>query len=71
MPNAIKYALDKLQSEIGGSGGTADHSALINRDIAEQHPISAISDLQNTLDGKISTEDLKAISTEELLAILK
>lgn len=53
------------------SGGTADHSVLENRNIPDQHPISAISDLQGSLDGKINTEDLKAITTEELLAILK
>ena len=70
MANAIKYALDKLEAKIG-TGGTADHSALINRNIPDQHPISAISDLQDTLDGKTNTEDLKAITTEELLAILK
>lgn len=53
------------------SGGAGDHSNLINRNIPDQHPISAISDLQGSLDGKINTEDLKAITTEELLAILK
>ena len=53
------------------SGGAGDHSNLINRDIPDQHPISAISNLQDNLDGKVDTDDLKAITTEELLAILK
>ena len=70
MANAIKYALDKLEAKIG-TGGTADHSVLENRDRPDQHPIGAISGLQGSLDGKINTEDLKAITTEELLAILK
>ena len=70
MTNAIKYALDKLEAKIG-TGGTADHSVLENRDSPDQHPIGAISNLQNTLNSKVDTDDLKAITTEELLAILK
>lgn len=35
-----------------GSGGTADHSLLINRDAADQHPIGAVTGLQTALDGK-------------------
>lgn len=31
----------------GGSGGTTDHSQLSNRDAADQHPMSAITGLQN------------------------
>lgn len=36
-------------------GGTNDHSKLINRDLADQHPISAITDLENTLSNKQDT----------------
>ena len=54
----------------GSSGGTADHSVLENRNIPDQHPILAISDLQNSLDEKINANDIKVISMEELLAIL-
>ena len=32
-----------------GGGGTTDHSQLINRDIADQHPISAITGLEKAL----------------------
>ena len=35
----------------GGSGGTTDHAALINRDAANQHPISAIEGLEEALAG--------------------
>ncbi len=33
-------------------GGTSDHSQLMNRDAADQHPLSAITDLEEALDGK-------------------
>lgn len=39
----------------GGGGGTPDHNSLTNREIADQHPIAAITGLQTALDGKAST----------------
>ena len=36
----------------GGSGGTSDHTKLVNRDAADQHPMSAITGLESALDGK-------------------
>lgn len=36
----------------GGTGGTSDHSKLINRDNADQHPMSAVTGLVEALDGK-------------------
>lgn len=39
----------------GGSvGGTSDHAKLTNRDAADQHPISAITGLNDTLGEKVS-----------------
>ncbi len=35
--------------EVEGVSGTTDHSQLINRDIADQHPISAITGLEEAL----------------------
>ena len=35
-----------------GGGGATDHSKLENRDTADQHPISAITGLEEALDGK-------------------
>lgn len=35
-----------------GVGGTSDHSKLSNRDAADQHPIGAITGLEEALDGK-------------------
>ena len=34
----------------GSSGGTYDHNELTNRDLVNQHPISAITGLQESLD---------------------
>lgn len=39
----------------GGSGGTADHSKLANRDAADQHPMSAITGLAAALSEKQPT----------------
>lgn len=36
----------------GGGGGTTDHTQLINRDAANQHPMSAITGLSTALAGK-------------------
>ena len=38
-----------------GEGGTNDHSELINRDAADQHPMSAITGLEDALDSKQPT----------------
>lgn len=64
-----------------GSGGTIDtgtndHSQLINRDIADQHPISAITGLEEALANKqpsgeyLTQEDLQA-ATDTALAQAK
>ena len=67
----MKITIKDVTLSGGGSGEAGDHSELINRDIAEQHPISAITGLQDSLDEKINANDIKVISMEELLAILK
>lgn len=48
----------------GGSGGTNDHTELINRDKPDQHPIKAITDLEDKLKKipeVMTSEDLKNI----------
>ena len=45
-----------------GGGGVTDHAALTGRTAADQHPISAITDLQTTLDGKAASVHGHAIS---------
>lgn len=41
----------------GGTGGTSNHSALYNRDKADQHPMIAITGLVEALNGKQPTGD--------------
>lgn len=53
-----------------GGGGIAgkDHNELINRDMQDQHPISAITDLGNELSGKL--DDILPITNEEIYQIV-
>lgn len=37
-------------------GGTSDHRELTNRDLPNQHPMSAITGLDKALEGKLSKE---------------
>ena len=55
----VKATLKKLGETIGGEGGggTTDHSQLINRDIADQHPISAITGLEEALTPLTGTTE--------------
>lgn len=49
------YVESDLPLPAGGSGGTSDHSKLINRDNADQHPMRAITGLVEALNGKQPT----------------
>ena len=40
----------------GAGGGSTDHNRLFNRDAEDQHPISAITDLQDILDEKLDSK---------------
>lgn len=44
---------------ISGGYGITDHSKLKNRDLTDQHPISAITDLESALADKLSQDDLE------------
>ena len=46
------YVESDLPLPTGGSGGTFDHSKLINRGNADQHPMSAVTGLVEALYGK-------------------
>ena len=48
----------------GGSSGTADHRRLTNRDASDQHPITAISGLQDALATKATKADLIEIRAQ-------
>ena len=43
---------DYVDTGIVASGGTTDHSKLINRSTADQHPMSAITGLEKALESK-------------------
>lgn len=47
-----------------GSGGTADHRRLTNRDAYDQHPITAITGLQDALVTKATKADLIEIRAQ-------
>lgn len=51
-PATASYADGVLH--LGIPKGSNDHNELLNRDAANQHPISAITNLQQTLDGKLN-----------------
>jgi len=45
--NELQAEVEALAAEIAGLTGTMDHSQLINRDMADQHPIAAITGLDD------------------------
>jgi hypothetical protein len=51
-----------------GNSGTLDHTQLINRDVNDQHPISAITDLDGTLSVKLNEGN--ALTNMEIEALL-
>ena len=59
--------------DAGGGGtidtGTNDHSQLINRDLADQHPISAITGLEEALTPLVGTT--QTITPSQVLAAIK
>lgn len=48
----------------GGGGGTGDHTELTNRDAPNQHPISAVTGLEDALDGKQPAGDYLTEETD-------
>lgn len=51
----VKLEFKDVSYFSSGEGGTTDHSKLINRDVADQHPMSAITGLEDALSGKQPT----------------
>ena len=45
----------------GGSNGTIYHTDLLNRDMENQHPINAITNLQETLDNKANKNEIPSL----------
>ena len=48
-----------------------DHNKLINRELEDQHPIKAISGLEEELDGKMKPSDLSVLTNQELENLLR
>ena len=59
-------AINAIQT---GGGGTTDHSKLENRDAADQHPISAITGLEEALTPLVGTT--QTITPSQVLAAIK
>jgi hypothetical protein len=57
--------VDLRGAKISGSGSisgvTTSHGDLTGKEAADQHPISAITDLQNTLDGKVQEAPMDGV----------
>lgn len=51
---------------VTSGGGVSDHSRLTNRDLADQHPISAITNLQDLLDKKLDSDTAMPIIEEAI-----
>lgn len=64
----MEFAINGQIVKVGGFG-TNDHKDLTNRDAAEQHPIDAITNLQQELDR--IPEPVEAITNLELEEMLK
>ena len=61
---------DIIVTQCGGGAGTYDHRDLQNRDAEDQHPIEAITGLQDSLDTKANVSDLAAVAFSGELADL-
>ena len=64
--SSVVAAINEVWDSGGGGtgGGTTDHSKLINRDKADQHPMSAIAGLVEALDGKQPAGDYLTQETD-------
>ena len=60
LSGSISATDQKTATATGGSGVT-DHNRLFNRDAANQHPISAITGLQDVLDEKVDAAEIAQI----------
>ena len=63
---------DKFEVTINTSGAVVkDHNTLNNRDLSDQHPIKAITGLQEVVDEVDKLEHTEPITNEEIENILK
>lgn len=52
----ISTTTKNTSATISSGGGSSDHNRLFNRDAENQHPISAITNLQKLLDSKLESK---------------
>lgn len=55
----IDAAVEEAVAKAGGGSGTTDHSALLNRDLHDQHPMSAITGLEEALSTFQTADDVR------------
>ena len=55
-----------LTGKISNGGGSSDHNRLLNRELENQHPIEAITDLRTELDSKLSSKTAMPLINEAL-----
>ena len=65
----LEGMVDAINAIQTGGGGTTDHSKLENRDAADQHPISAITGLEEALTPLVGTT--QTITPSQVLAAIK
>lgn len=67
---AIENLLSSMETE-SVAEGTSDHTQLINRNVADQHPIDAVTGLRSELDSKqenlSSGQNIKTVNNQSLL----
>lgn len=61
LPILKDEGIDINISLASGTGGTVNHNELLNRYLADQHPISAITNLQETLDNKANKSEIPSL----------
>ena len=59
----LSASSEQVGITVGGAaaGGTSDHRELSNRDAPDQHPMSAITGLPNSLPASLTNMDILAI----------
>lgn len=62
----------EMQADMGEvqvihDGGTLDHARLTNREAPEQHPIGAITDLRESLDGLTTPDEVNKAIEDSLV----
>lgn len=63
-------AINELAEKQYAAGSAGDHSALLNRNLPDQHPIIAITNLDQTLNKKLNSEDVQPLANSDIEQLL-